>query len=346
MFNSFFSLSKRSLAFSIIISLLLISTSCGCEKKPDFIEKQSFYFDTPCSIRIYDMENATSDDTYRVIDDAFSQCAYFENIFSKNAEYSDISVINTAKGSPVTCHAETIELLEKAIAYSRLSEGAFDISIGALQNLWEFKQQHATKLPDESQITEALRHIDYRAISIDGLVVTLRDPSMQLDLGGIAKGYIADKLCDFLKEKGVTSAIINLGGNVACIGPHSGKQNAFTFGIETPFSQMNSTIGTISGSDMTAVTSGIYERYFEYDNKLYHHILDPATGYPAETDIAGVTIISSEGHSADCDALSTICLILGANKSLTLIDSLEDYDAVIVLTDGSIVTTEAVDFKQ
>ena len=172
----------------------------------------------------------------------------------------------------------------------------------------------------------------------------LTDPESKLDLGGIAKGYIGDRMTEVLESRGVVSAVINLGGNVICVGGQTDSTD-FVIGIETPFSDRTEIIGKINARDKTLVTSGVYERRIEVGGKTYHHILDSATGWPAETDLDAVTLIADKGCSGDIDALSTICLIKGSVEGKALIESLDGIEAVFVLSDGTVITTDGAGFE-
>lgn len=192
-----------------------------------------------------------------------------------------------------------------------------------------------------------MQHVDYKKVKISGCTVQLADPDMELDLGGIAKGYIADKVTEFLQDRGVTSAIVDLGGNIVAIGgkaesliSDSGAISTdFTVGIKDPKSDVGELLGTLPVNDKTVVTSGTYERYFVEDGEKYHHILNSSTGYPTDTDVLSVTIIADKGHSADCDGLSTSCLALGLEKGTELIKQIEGVEAIFVDTDGEIYKT-------
>ncbi len=332
-------------------------TGCGSTSASEPVTRQSFYFDTICQITIYDMEDFTTDKAGSVIADTFALCSEYESILSKTREGSDVWNINHADGAPVTCDPRTVQVIEKSLDYSALTDGKFDITIGPVQDLWDFHTESPT-LPDPGDVKDAISHIDYHQVQIKGDTVQLTDPDASIDLGGIAKGYIADAVTDYLKEQSVTSAVVSLGGNIACVGekPAAGtsslfaskqtKQNAhtpFSIGIEVPFSDRTRILDeTLSLADATAVTSGVYERYFTVDGKNYHHILDPATGYPADTDVVSVTITGPEGHSADCDALSTTCLLYGVEDGLALINSLDQYEALFIDADGNITQTGGV----
>ena len=176
----------------------------------------------------------------------------------------------------------------------------------------------------------------------------ISDPETHLDLGGIAKGFIADKVGEKLEESGVTSAVISLGGNIVCIGKKpAGKEfKPFRVGIEKPYSEQSEIVGTVECCDETVVTSGVYQRYFEKDGVRYHHILDPATGYPAQSDIVGVTLRAPKGRSADCDALATILLIMGEKEGLKAAEETEGIEAFFITADGRYVSTEGMGFKE
>lgn len=361
--------SKNILGIVLSVCLIIAQTGCaGTAEKQDPVTKQSFYFDTVCSITIYDMKGMTQENAAAVIDDAFSLCSHYESLLSRTKEETDIYKINHADGEPVECDADTIEVLEKGIQYCELSGGKFDITIGRVTDLWDFHDENPA-VPDEEELNEATSSVDYRSIVIDGNRVSLTNPGAEIDLGGVAKGFIADKVGDHLREEGVTSAIISLGGNIECVGSklesgstdqkersstssssesgelkvsasEEGEDTPFVVGIEKPFSDQTQIVGAVDAIDSTVVTSGVYERYFVEGGRLYHHILDATTGYPAQTDVIGVTIHSKDGNSADCDALATICTLLGSEEGMKLIDGLDGYEAAFIVTeDGSSVTT-------
>lgn len=353
--------------------------------------KESFYFDTICQITIYGIgQNAASnaespkeaaessadaasdgkspgtgqqgeseaelfsEKAESMIDDAFSLCSDYEKLLSKTKEGSDIWNLNHAGGEPVACDPRTIEVLEKGIFYGELSEGKFDITVGKAEDLWNFHEE-TPKVPAETMLKEAVSHVDYRKIRVDKKTGTaeLTDPEAEIDLGGIAKGYIADAVCTQLREEGVSSAIVSLGGNIESIG---GKPDSvgftteqtvfspFSIGIETPYSDRTEIVGSSPLTEGTMVTSGVYERFFTENGREYHHILDTETGYPVDSDVLGVTIKGDEGTSADCDALSTLCLILGSEKGMQLMEKMNGYEALFLLRDGTEKKTEGMTF--
>lgn len=222
------------------------------------------------------------------------------------------------------------ELVGKGLQYSKLSQGRFDISIAPVSQLWNFSGTVGTP-PAAAEIQEALKLVDYRQLKLSDHTLTYQKPGMELELGGIAKGYIADRLKEYLLDGGVASGLINLGGNIVCIGRKTEKE-AFQIGIQQPFGDRNETIAAVRGDNNSIVSSGVYERYIRTeDGKLYHHILDPKTGYSCENNLLGVTVLSQ--RSVDGDGLSTTAFALGLEAGMELIDSLDGVEAVFVTSD-------------
>ena len=368
---------KKFCALAIALILIISQTACTENQKNNAntgVSKTGFYLDTICTVTIFGVKDSNgellelSEDELNqklllLITDAFKLCDKYEKMLSKTIETSDIARINAAGGKAVKVNDETIEVIQKGILYGELSQGAFDITIGKATDLWGFREAEAGEetesgmsgqVPDVDTLAETMKHVDWSKVKIKGNSVQLEDPEMELDLGGIAKGYIADKVTQFLEDAGVTSAIVDLGGNIVAIGgkPESlldtgAEQSKFTIGIKNPQSESGGLIGTISASDKTVVTSGTYERYFVADGKKYHHILDSESGMPTDTNVLSVTIISEKGHSADCDALSTSCLALGVEKGMALIQGIADTEAIFVDTDGQIhLTSEEIGFEK
>ena len=333
-------------AFMTALAVFMIITQQGCAgKTAEPVTKQSFYFDTVCSIAVYDMEEMDDERASDAIDDAFALCSRYESLLSRTREGTDIYRINHAEGKPVECAPETAELIRKGLYFSEMSEGTFDITVGKLTDLWDFHAEEPV-VPSEEDLQTAASTVDWRGVLVEGNTVTLSDPETHIDLGGIAKGYIADKVSEDLRKNGVTSAIISLGGNIVCIGKKGSGEKAkpFRIGIEKPYSEQSQILGTVEAADQTVVTSGVYQRYFEAGGIRYHHILDATTGYPAQSDIAGVTLKAADGRSADCDALATIFLIMGEEKALRAVNEMEGVEAFIITTDGRQISTEGMGF--
>lgn len=319
---------KRLNRFVLLCFLILFLCSCSVTTKEP-LSKTGFHFDTVITITLYDSKDE------KLLNTCFDYCKDFEMLVSRTISTSDISRINTASGQPVEVSDTTIELLEKGIAFGELTDGAFDITIASLMELWDIKNNPGN-VPSETDITEALSHVNYKNIVIEGNTVTLTDPETAIDLGGIAKGYMADQLKEYLLSEGVTSAIINLGGNVLAIGEKPDGTH-FNIGIQKPFDKQNATITSVSVKDSSVVTSGSYERYFKVDDTIYHHILNTENGYPCDNGLLSVTILSEK--SIDGDALSTACFALGLEEGQKLIESLEAINAIFVTEDYEIIDT-------
>ena len=289
---------------------------------------------TVCTIQIYDSTD------YDILNECFAVIDNYEKLFSRTLEGSEVYNINKASAehsqTTFTVSDELKDILEFSLTYGALSEGALDISIAPLSALWDFSDlEHKTEPPAADIIASAKEFVNYNNISLKDNTLTFAKPGMQLELGAVAKGYIADRVKDFLLSKGVSSAIINLGGNILLVGS---KPNdiAFNVGIQKPFEDRDSVVVAISQlKDCSMVSSGIYERYFyDKDGIFYHHILNAETGYPCDTNLLQVTIISKD--SATGDALSTSCFALGLEKGMELINSLPDVYAAFITADGKL----------
>lgn len=313
------------------------SASTGSASSTADMSEQSiscFYFDTYIDISAICPEGflATLDE----------RMDYFENRFSRTVEGSDIWNINEAGGQPVEVCAETIDIIQQALAYSEESDGLFDISIGSVSTLWDFIE--GVK-PDDADIQEGIKHIDYTQISVDedAGTVTLLDPDMKLDLGGIAKGYICDDLVAMLAEAGVQDACLSLGGNVYVMGM-SYDGDEWNVGVQDPNGTYSDAIASLVAGDLSVVTSGLYERYFEQDGVMYYHILDPKTGYPVETDLKSVSITCDSSTAADTYA--TILFLKGHDAAKELVESDERfYDGVFIDKDDNISTIDGSEFQ-
>ncbi len=310
----------------LICCIVLFGSTTGCSnKKVTEISKQGFLFDTFISIQLYN-----TDDT-ELLEEAFEICRKYEQTLSRTIPTSEIAQINAAKGNPVVVSSDTYTLIETGIEYGELSQGSFDITIAPLSQLWDFKNNTDT-IPSVDTLQSASALVNYEAIVLDPETssVTLTNPQAMIDLGGIAKGFIADQVKQFLVANDVTYGIINLGGNVLTIGSKPDGM-PYQVGIQKPFSDTGVPFTTVEITDQSIVTSGIYERYIEVDDVRYHHILNPQTGMPIENDLLSVTIISDS--SAVGDALSTICMTKGLEDGMELIESLPHIEALFITSD-------------
>lgn len=332
----------RLLLSAAVVALIITQTGCA-DKEVEPVEQESYYLDTVCDVSVYEINGGLNKDAANAaIDKAYDRCRQLDKKLSNTVESSDISKINDAGGEWVIVGDDAAKVIKEGIKYGRLSGGAFDITIGTVTDLWDF-QTDDPKLPDDDKLTEALAHVDYHKINVDGNRIRLEDPEAKLDLGGIAKGYVADEMEKVLKKEGVTSAIINLGGNIVAIGSKPDGDD-FVIGIEKPFSDRKEIVGTTHVHDATVVTSGIYERKFKYKGKIYHHVLSTKTGYPVDTDLEAVSLVTNKYSSMDADAMSTICLMKGTSAAKKFIKSQDGIEAVFCPAKGDISTTKGMDF--
>lgn len=364
--STYFFHSKRSRSHSrffylilctVLVCPMLLFTGCGNITDADTsttgnqpISISSIKLNTAVQITIYDSQDKA------LLDDCLALCDKYELVFSRTNEKSELYKLNHRKDTsdkdtstdrqttpyPVSGTADTwhisedlASLLSEGLDITRESDGAFDIAIAPLTSLWDFTAEDP-KVPDDAAIQKALPLCSSEGVTIDGQDITLPSDDIQFDVGAIAKGYIADRLKDFLVKKGVNSAIINLGGNVLCIGSKP-DGTPFKIGIQKPFADRNETEAVMDIAGKSVVSSGIYERCFKQDGKLYHHILNPQTGYPYDNGLISVTIISDQ--SVDGDALSTTCFALGLEDGLKFAEK-KGVQAVFITEDYELHYTD------
>ena len=336
-FNNIGNFTKHFTIFTLIISLFTCMISLtGCSDRKSSVSDTGFYFDTAVTITLYNANETTLKECFKI-------CDKYEKIFSNTIESSDVSKINanSKSGRYTTVSDETIELIKTGIHYGDISSGKFDITIGYLSELWNFSGD-SPKVPDNASIENIITHIDYNNISINGNEVLLRDSEAKLDLGGIAKGYIADKLKEYLKKQNISKGIINLGGNILLIGSKPDNSN-YNIGLQKPFGSDDDVIAIVNANDLSIVTSGIYERYFYENDKLYHHILNTSSGYPEENNLLAVTIISKS--STDGDGLSTSAYLLGLEDGMNLIENTNGVEAVFIDKDYKLHLSSGLNLK-
>lgn len=362
----------------ICFLICILLTGCSTFPQPDQkkeLIKTGFAFNTTYTITLY--EGGSEE----LLEECDARCQEFEKVFSRTLKGSGLYNINeiekvylevlnkkdgiknreTAEaeikaladpGNNTVFHLKNdgsiefavsdilYEILEKGLYYSEKSEGVFDITIEPESSLWDFTSDNR-KVPEDTKIKEAVKLTGYKNAALEDKKLVLKMPGMGIELGAIAKGFIADKLKEYLKENGVTSGTVNLGGNVLCIGKKT-DGSPFRIGIQHPFENRNEIITAVKADDISVVSSGVYERYFIQDGKMYHHILDPSTGYPYNNGLVAVTVIS--GKSVDGDALSTTCFAMGLEKGLEFANSLDNVYAVFITEDGKLHYSEG--FKE
>ena len=322
--------------FLLVTALIFMCASVsGCTRNAEPVTETGFYLDTIVQITLYDTNGV--DSCKENIRECFTLIDDYEHLFSATIEGSDIWNINHADGNPVTVSDDTISLLQTALHYCELTDGQVDLTVLPLSELWNFGSEKDPHRPDDEDIKDTVSHINYHSVLINGNIVTLADPDASIDLGFIAKGYIADRLKEYLLSQDIESACISLGGNLVTIGSKPDGQ-PYRIGIQKPFAPEGEIITAIDVSDASVVSSGVYERYFCEEGTLYHHLLDTSTGFPANKNIAGVTILAP--LSVDADALSTTCYFLGIDAGIQLIESLENTEALYITMDGELICSD------
>lgn len=325
---------------TIIISLFLVIGVTGCENSSESVTSEplsrlELFMGTAIKVTLY---NGGSEE---ILDKVFDRIVEIENLVSINKENTELTNLNENAGiKPVKLSETSYEIIKKGIHYSQISQGGYDVTIGPLVKLWSIGLPQA-KVPNNDEIEKTIKAIDYSKVIMNDETkeVFLSEPNMMIDLGSIAKGYVADEVVNILKEEKVDQAIIDLGGNIYALGLKNGDTN-WKIGIQNPFDSRGEVVGVLEVSNKSVVTSGIYERFIEKDNVKYHHILNPKTGYPFETTIAGVSIVSDK--SIDADALSTLVFTKGVEEGLEFVESLENIDAIFITNDKEVYTTSGL----
>lgn len=317
---------KRILSLILCFSLL-----SGCKPNNEPVAQKEFCLDTIVSITFYDSSSK------KILNKCFDLCKKYELLFSTTNTNSELYQINHNKNKNKTQYQtisnELASVIQQGLYYSELSKGAFDITIGAVSSLWDFKSDQAT-LPDETLLKESLKTVNYHNIICEDNQILYKNPDTMIDLGAIAKGYIADQIKDYLIKHKVNNALINLGGNILCVGDK--MTEGYRIGITNPQKTDESIIST-KIEDKSVVTSGIYQRQIKVNNHIYHHILNPHTGYSYDNGLASVTIVSPT--SIQGDALSTVCFSLGLQKGKALIESLDNVEACFIDKNNQITYT-------
>lgn len=296
-------------------------------------EATTFAMDTVMTFTIID------EDGEELLVDVEQEIRRLENLFSVTVENSDIARLNQAAGkTAVTLDADTMTLLEAGKSFGEKTGGAFDIAISPIVKAWGFTEEEH-HVPSAEELAALLPLTDDADVILQENGAYLQKEGMAVDLGGIAKGYATDKVAELLRKNGVSSAIFSLGGNVYGLGTKPNGEK-WSVALANPL-DTNDYCGLISVENQAVVTSGGYQRYFEENGKKYHHIIDPATGCPAETGLLSVTIICENGTQAD--ALSTALFVMGLEKGLDFWQSRNDFEAIFITEAGEVIATEGAD---
>jgi len=291
-----------------------------------FVERTEFLLGTVIQIKIEKVK-----DSDKILNSAFELIKNFEDRFSIFKQESEISKLNKYKKLKVS--SDLLNVIKKAIYISEITDGAFDITCKPIIDLYKEKSKE-NKTPAEKEIEEVLKNVGWRKIKIKDDFVILSD-NMEIDLGGIAKGYIVDKTFQFLKSNGIKNGLINAGGDIYCWGFNE-KGEKWKIGIENPFEE-GKIIGIFEITDKGIATSGNYKRYLEIKKKKIGHIINPKTGLPTGENIASVTVIANDCTIAD--GFATGIFVLGIEKGLKVINKLKDVECLIIDKNRKIYTS-------
>ena len=312
---------------SAMLSALLFLTGCSAESSPEPVQGTFFAMGTMMDFTIYGESG--------LIDQSESLIASLESLVSVTDTGSELYAINQTGSGTLTGKASS--LMEQALEICRRTDGALDLSIYPIVRAWGFTTG-SYQVPDEAEIQALLPLVDYRKIQYDAATGTVTLPEgMEIDLGSVAKGYAGQLAAQMLREHGVQSALLNLGGNVQTVGAKP-DGSPWQIGIKDP--QGEDAMMVLSVEDQAVVTSGGYERYFEQDGQTYWHIMDPSTGHPADSGLISVTIVGDEG--VVCDGLSTALFVMGLEKAADLWAQSGDFEAVFVTASGEVYITEGL----
>ena len=320
----------------LIFSLFFL-VSCEKQQTPSEqpVSQSRLLLGTSCKVTIYDYP------TKEIFEKSFARIQDIENKMSTHITTSEVYQINQKAGiEPVKVSQDTFNVVQKALAVARLSNGAFDPTVGPLVDAWGIGSDSA-RVPPQEEIDSLLPLIDYRKVVLDekNLTVYLPVEGMGIDLGGIAKGYAADEVAKILRDAKIEKAIINLGGNVLTIGSRV-DDTPWRIGVQNPDAERGGHVMILKLEDQALVTSGPYERYLEVDGVVYHHILDTTTGYPIQTTLTSASIIAQDSFIAD--ALSTALYSEGIEDGLALIESIENVDAIFIDNEKNLYLSQSL----
>lgn len=329
---------RHSIIFLLLVlSILLALTGCKAKTSSnnEKTEKTEFVLGTVCTITLY---GDVSDEAFTK---SFERLKEIEARMTINKEGSEVDAVNDASGQKyVKVSDDTFYVISEGKKYSDLSGGLFDISVGPIVKLWNIGTD-AARVPAQAEIDEKLKLVGYNNIKLNNeeKSVMLNNKGMLIDLGGIAKGYAADEVKRILLSFNVKNAIINLGGNIMTLGENP-EARPWNIGIQNPDASRGDSVGYISVTDKTIVTSGIYERYFEVNNVHYHHMLNPYDGYPFKNNLASVTIVTDKSIIAD--AFSTSVFAMGIEKGIEYVTKQKDMEAIFITTNNEVYITSGL----
>lgn len=325
---------RLSLLLAGVLAAGAVLTGCGGEQKVSSQSSQVFAMDTVMLLTVY------GDQAQQGLDQAEQTIQKLEKLWSATDENSEIWALNHSGGNWVELSEDTREILSRGLELCALTDGALDLTAYSAVQAWGFPTG-AYRVPDEAELEQLVGTIDYTQVELDDNQARLPE-DMSLDLGAVAKGRLGEVLSQDLKELGVTSALLELGGNIQTVGTKP-DGSRWRVGIQDPNSQEGGYLAIVEVADQAVVTSGDYQRCFEQDGQTYCHIMDPATAAPADSGVDSVSIVGSDGTV--CDALSTALFVMGEEKGAQFWkDHPElDFEAIFVSQDGTIAVTEGLE---
>lgn len=318
----------------LLVAVLFLASWLRFIKPNSFkSERESFKLGTVIKLTVYGRDKERLD---RAVDNALSEITRYENLFSVNIPTSEISKINRVSHKNIKVSEPVVKLIIDSQKFAKDTGGAFDFTIGPIVKLWGIGTDKA-RVPEKAEIDKALGYVDYKKVSVTQDIVR-KGENQNLDLGGIAKGWIANRLVEKFKKENINSALIDLGGNIAVIGK-SPEGRAWKLGLQHPYKPRGEYFAVVEATGTSVVTSGPYERFFERNGVRYHHIFDSKTGYPSNSNLSSVTIISED--SGQADALCTAFFVMGHKKSIEFLATHKDIQAVLVIKDSKKVLITA-----
>lgn len=325
---------KKKIKILLLFGLLFLG-GCGQASAPassDSTDSQSidlFAMDTTMTLTAY------GDHAGEALDAAKSEIERLDALFSISSETGDIYKLN--RDHTATLQEDTLSLLSRALEVSASTDGIFDCTIQPVMEAWGFTTENY-RVPSSDELSDLLAHVDYTQVQLDGSTAVIPD-DVQVDLGGIAKGFTSDRMMQVFSENGVTSGIISLGGNVQALGTKP-DGSRWRVAVQDP-ENSEENFAVVEIEDEAVITSGGYQRYFEQDGTIYHHIIDPRTGTPADSGVVSSTIISHDGTLSD--GLSTSLFIMGVDDALDYWRAHSDeFDAILMDKDGKVYVTKGI----
>ena len=322
---------------SMTAALFLLLSGCTPAGE-ECAERQFFAMDTVMSVTAY---GAAGETAVSAVCDEINR---LEALFSRSDPESDISKLNAAAGDgrQVALDSETVQVLSMAKTYYQETGGAFDVTIAPVMDAWGFGTEEADyQVPSQETLSALLPLVDSTQLTLgeDGTWARLEQAGMEVDLGGIAKGYAADRAVALLEEAGVTSALLNLGTSTISLVGAKPDGSPWRVAVRDPADE-NGALCVVELEDCALSTSGGYERYFEEDGQVYHHILDPQTGAPARSGLESVTVVTEKG--TDADVLSTALYIMGPEQALDYWRQSGQFECILCKSDGTVLVTEGL----